>query len=229
MGSNFETGDRETTATGRGGLRSSQSHDPSGSARENSCEPTAAPSTSKPHDHEEESIDQYMARLLDRVRSPSTPPPPKTAAEPRQAIGENAPDAPGPAVPAQPPAGTPRAAELTPRTVAPEKSIDLSAMRELANLSAKAAIERHARGLLARASGSKLFTALFSATCGGALYWMGRLHDNGGFALHAAAGSFVIALFWTLQYAVASGRLSVTRPDVASPEPPSAQPPKPPS
>jgi hypothetical protein len=160
-----------------------------------------------------------MARLLDRVRSPAGSPPCAGAAErPQPAENKRVPDSASPAeqevpVVIQRPANL---TELTRRAVGPEKGVDLSAMRELANSSAKAAIERHARNLLARTGGSKLLMAILGATCGGSLYWMGTLHENGGFAIQAAAVSFVIALFWALQYAAVTGRLLVTRSDQAS-------------
>jgi hypothetical protein len=63
--------------------------------------------------------------------------------------------------------------------------------------------------------------ALFGTVCGGALYWMGTLHESGGMAIQSAAVSFIIALVWSIQYAAVTGRLMVTRPSsVPFQEPP---------
>jgi hypothetical protein len=97
--------------------------------------------------------------------------------------------------------------ELTPRAVAPEKSIDLSAMRELANLSANAAIARHARGRLVRASGGKLFVAVVGAICSGALYWQAVHLGTGPLTVYSSAISLIVALYWSVQYLILTGRI----------------------
>ena len=99
-----------------------------------------------------------------------------------------------------------QAARRSPRAVAPEKTIDLSAMRELANLSAKAAIEHHALGKLARTSGSKLFVAAVAVVSGGLLLWMGSLLKAGILAVNAGIVAMVIAIAWIAQCAVLVGR-----------------------
>jgi hypothetical protein len=156
------------------------------------------------------------------MRATSAPPRRGQSSEPApSAVGKRVSDASASEEPASTadvrPAGN--LTELTPRAVAPEKQVDLSAMRELANFSAKAAIERHARSLLARAGGSKLFMALIGAACGGALYWMGTCHEIGSIAIPAAAVSFVVAIVWGLQYAAVTGRLIVTRSGDSSSKP----------
>jgi hypothetical protein len=102
--------------------------------------------------------------------------------------------------------------ELTRRTVAPERAIDLSAMRELANLSANAAIERHTRGRLIRASGGKLLVALLGATCSGVLYWQSVLLGTGSLAVYSSAVSLIVALYWSVQYMILTGRIISTPP-----------------
>jgi len=103
--------------------------------------------------------------------------------------------------------------ELTPRAVAPERAIDLSAMRELANLSANAAIERHTRGRLVRASGGKLFVAFLGAACSGVLFWHAAFLGAGSLAVYSSAVSLIIALYWSVQYMILTGRIISARPD----------------
>ena len=107
--------------------------------------------------------------------------------------------------------------ELTPRAVAPERTIDLSAMRELANFSATAAIETHARGRLIRASGGKLLVAVVAAVCAGVLCWHAVYLDRGPLTLYSAAASFIIALYWSFRYLILTGRIIAAGPDDASP------------
>jgi hypothetical protein len=116
--------------------------------------------------HEEDSIEDYMARLLQRVRGDSAP-----AAEPSvrmsssrttapvEAPGLSDPAASGETFPepaaesaAEVPAEEPR--EFVPRR-APDKSVNLAAMRELANQSARSAIVKsHKQRRTSKATGS---------------------------------------------------------------------------
>ena len=61
-----------------------------------------------------------------------------------------------------------RPIEMSPRTVAPEKRIDLSALRELANLSAQSAISRYSRKVLISSMYAKLMVAGVALAAGGA-------------------------------------------------------------
>ena len=102
-------------------------------------------------------IDNYMSRLIQRVRSKSDEPgrtaayaPPRCeppSASQTQANVGTSPSAAAQPVPAAPAVAACQPVELSPRSAAPEKHIDLSAMRELANLSARTAISRHSRRL----------------------------------------------------------------------------------
>jgi len=169
-----------------------------------------APSES-PH-HEEESIDQYMARLLERMRNPASssqgpaaPPQTQEAGRVEVPNAETPPE--GDSLPAEEPLRA-----LTPRAVAPERTIDLSAMRELANFSASAAIERHTRGRLVRASGGKFLVAVVGAVCGGLLLWRAVSLNGSPLTLFSAAASFIIALYWSLQYLILTGKIIAIRP-----------------
>lgn len=163
-------------------------------------------------DLEEESIDGYMAKLLERMRAGSRGEGPRfspTANEAARALAEPA-DArsevqePGTG-------GSGRTARRGPRAVPPEETSSIGAMRELANLSAHAAILRHAQGKLARARTSRLLVALFAAGASGLLYWMGVAWDAGESAFLGAGVCLVVAMVWGLQYLVLAGRLMVSR------------------
>ena len=164
---------------------------------------------------EEESIDDYMNRLMQRVQSsgapesvnytPSSPTPrhaaptaltaPPTAATvepPKQQADEM-----------QPP-GT-----IAPRTVAPETHTDLSAFRELANLSAHTAIGRHSRQMLVRTMYSKLAVVIVALTTAGALFWMWRSLNTTQMTLYSALLALLITIYWSVQYALLTGRLII--------------------
>jgi hypothetical protein len=159
---------------------------------------------------EEESINDYMSRLMARVRgeasdnapayrpqSPRPRPaaPPETPAEPEQ--GATPPQA----------AESRELVEMTPRTAAPEANIDLSAMRELANMSAQSAISRHDQRTLSLTTRGKLLVAIVAALTGVTLLVLRQQYNTSSVTFHAAMASFAVCLFWGLQYFRLMGRL----------------------
>jgi peptidoglycan hydrolase CwlO-like protein len=118
-------------------------------------------------DDEDESIEQYMNRLLSRVRGGN-------------ATAESAPAIPRPQ-PAPLPASAPVVAsestaepeEYVPRTLVPEPPERLSLMRELANTAAKSAIHAHARKSQNREIKQKSLVALISLAGGTSLFITG--------------------------------------------------------
>jgi hypothetical protein len=159
---------------------------------------------------DEESIDDYMARLLSRVREGNSAEPnsrPSASAQsrpvPQRSATTPAPIAPSAAaVPSQAPVRRPGPVTMTPRAVAPEKQVNLSAMRELANLSAQMAITRYADREFLSITRTKLAVAAAGVAVGGVLIWLwtkgGSKHVN----LYGALGSFLIAVLWGGQYAL---------------------------
>jgi hypothetical protein len=183
------------------------------------AEPPGFPGLPQPTHHgEEESIEDYMLRLFDRVRAGTgmeksalvgcqgAPPLSSDRATPQagdKARQESA--FPSPAAPRRAPA------EIAPRAVAPEKASGLTAMRELANLSAQTALSRHARRQMTRTSRIKLGVAAAGLVAGGLLTWMWWRNAAGPLVLSAALVSFVTALFWGLQYALLAGHMIFSR------------------
>jgi hypothetical protein len=88
-------------------------------------------------------------------------------------------------------------ARLSRRAAAPELSSDIAAMRELANLSARAALDKHAYRNWGRAAFGKFTIAVLAAAAG-----VGAVHfapSPDSMLMYAGLLSFVIALFWLLQ------------------------------
>jgi len=176
------------------------------------------PDSPRPADEEEdESINDYMARLLDRVRTgtdgsgepkacvPSVPAAPVSA--PSAPPASEATDSP----PQAPAAKTGEKGKLSPRAVVPEKSVNLSAMRDLANLSARAAIDHHARRRLLGQAANKLLVAIVALATGAILFWIwwAKTHDH--VTLYAAVAGLVVALVWLGQSLLLGGYMLLKR------------------
>ena len=164
----------------------------------------------RPSGDEDESIQAYMARLLQRVgaspeaieresqRQPPQSSVPAAAAAPQEEAV--------PAVPASAPQHKPLK-QLAPRTVAPEKMVPLSAMRELANLQAESAISRYVRSKARRTEASKMAVTVMAALSGAMLLLFWR-QTGIPLTLLAAATSLVVAL-WGGQHVLKSRRQTV--------------------
>jgi chromosome segregation ATPase len=165
---------------------------------------------------EEESIESYMARLMQRVRTPGPAnaniPPPSPAAQ------SPAPQSPAARLPANQTSPAPERAsvtpqpaeaevqpetpvaqepiELAPRRAAPELGASLSAMRDLANSAARSAIDQHVRKHTGRQAASRSTGAVVALCCSiglGIFAWQNNL-------VYPAAGAIVgggLAIYWT--------------------------------
>lgn len=175
-------------------------------------EKTIATSPSTPGETNE-SIDDYMAQLLGRLRAreSASQASPAEAEKPKQAEPAIAATAAAPvAVSARPREIASDPAEVMPKPQTPQRSVNLEAMRELANFSAQAAIDSHSRGKLRSLRRSKLLLTLSALTC--SLLLMGIWAWRGGDVnLLVGAIGFLVAVLWGTQYAVLSGRLSVDK------------------
>ena len=157
---------------------------------------------------DEVSIDDYMSHLLARNRGDSAPvapaaPRPKTTV-PSAPVNTPPPAAAKPAPVAVAPAPSPqqpvKPIEMAPRAVAPEKNIDLQAMRQLANFSANTAISKHENKLLTISTRTKLAVTLAAGFSGTVL--LGLTISGGSRLLTGvlAMASFAVAGLWGTNY-----------------------------
>jgi len=100
---------------------------------------------------------------------------------------------------------------MSPRAVAPERNIDFSALRQLANLAAQNSISQYARKVLVRTMYSKLVVAAVALVAGGELLWMWKSANAARLTLFSALVALSVALYWGVEYALATGRLIVSR------------------
>jgi len=160
----------------------------------------ALPPGAERNAEDEKSIDDYMAQLLKRVRGVGSAHqgPASQAPERPTRVAQNVPESSSaPPSSEQIPAVQEVPAKLARRAPAPELSSDLAAMRELANLSARAAIDKHAYRNWGRAAFGKFTIALLAAGTGAGAVSFAPAPDS--MLMYAGLSSFVVALFWLLQ------------------------------
>jgi len=131
--------------------------------------------------------------------------PARPAAEDSPAACDEEPDVALPAAPARR-----KPVQLAPRTAAPETAIGLTAMRELANLSAQAALDKHTHGKMRGLRRRKLFLCVGGLLCGGLLLWL-SIARGANLAFYAAMVGFLGSLLWAVQYALLTGRMVLDR------------------
>jgi len=178
--------------------------------------PAPALHTGSGHHDEEESIDDYMAQLFARLngaRSATAPAPP--AAKPAPASSSPPPcgndseksekdvrTAPAAAPVEVAPQLPPLESLALPRRAAPERQLDLSAMRELANMSASSAIGTSQRKQWTSTAAVKLGAAGALGVVGASMLLVARLnwlgHSNA--ALFGFGGVlFTAGILWLVQ------------------------------
>ncbi|MBN2476291.1 MAG: hypothetical protein JXB62_16885 [Pirellulales bacterium] len=192
---------------------------------------------------EEESIDDYMSRLMERVNATASR---REQQQGSQGLWSQPSDVAKPAanvdqgptkevqlaadqetdqetdqgeMPTARKAETSQTTKMTPRAVAAERSAGLSAMRELANVSAQTAIAHHARRQMILARRWKLLTALLSVLVGGALTTIWWTWDIGNIPGYGAGLCLLIALLWTAQAVGLARRLRVADSSQSGQEP----------
>ncbi|MDZ7620066.1 MAG: hypothetical protein U1E05_23945 [Patescibacteria group bacterium] len=163
------------------------------------------------------SVDEYMSQLMHRVRGTT----PQQAGSRRASTDRpEQSDRPDRSEPSRPPASEVerqpnsekpiKPAKMKPRGPAPERT-GFAAMRELANVSARAAVDQHARRQMVSIGRSKLAVTGTAGVTSALLFWLWATYLPIGVTLVGAITSFAIAVLWGLQYAVVTGRLLVSQ------------------
>jgi hypothetical protein len=154
-------------------------------------------------DGDEESIENYMERLLGRIRGEhgnerSTPVKCEPAPQETPPVEEQEP----PQMPAAPPSEeTLDETEYVPRSAAPERSSNLAAMRELANESAHSAINTCFRRRRRSFVFGKVLLALFAVAVAATVVTIGDIRQNA--TLYGALVASIMAGAWVLQVLLA--------------------------
>ncbi len=207
----------------------------------NRGEPSSAEEESE---EDEESIEDYMKRLMARMRGdsepitpgiakksePVTPPPQPTA----HAVARDPSTVRPPARKTEVASSTERRTgvgaattaafnpdEYVPKALAPEKSRNMAAMRELANNSARSAIQVSTRRRYSTAIALKLVIATIGFIVGCVLILLNGFNVNIG--LIATVASFLVAIIWGIDAAstikpMLTDKRSASQPAVESPE-----------
>ncbi len=160
---------------------------------------------------DDEAIDDYMTRLLNRVRGADADVVNGSSSSTayRSAIRDDETGADESESPAQRPIVEAVPSKLIPRTVAPELSSDLQAMRELANFSARTAIDQHTYKNWGRAAIGKLAIAVLATGSGSAALLMMKPSDP--LLTYAGWTAIVIAVFWLLQAGILTCNVMIAK------------------
>jgi hypothetical protein len=112
--------------------------------------------------------------------------------------------------------------ELSPRATPPELTSNISAMRDLANLSARSAIDTHSRKKMRSVVYSKLIVSFVGLAAAAGLIWMSA--SGGKVAYGGALVSTIIAVIWGLEYLIISGYTLWNRKSPAQKQPAKTEP-----
>jgi hypothetical protein len=158
---------------------------------------------------DDDSIEAYMARLVQRVRSDAggAARPTSTGGQPQRPAAKNSPRSEsrvGAAAASPSKSGAiVDLSEMAPRSRPAELTSNMSAMRDLANLSARSAINTHQRKCLAPVIYSKLAVAVLSLITAVVLAWMSDEKRPVTYA--AALVAMVVGVRWASEYLMLSG------------------------
>ena len=101
---------------------------------------------------------------------------------------------------------------MLPRAVAPEKQVDLKAMRQLANQSATCALQKHDSKQLSDVARGKLAVMIVSLVIAGSLLGLSGVPGvSPSLTMCGAAASFAIAALWGANYLSLKARLTKER------------------
>ncbi|MEZ6068857.1 MAG: hypothetical protein R3C10_01025 [Pirellulales bacterium] len=198
------------------------------------------PATGHAGDHDEDAeVAEYMRKLLGRMRGdepehtgrPSHKSGSATRATTKPASGQRtatSTKASSHSATAKPTVTTPAPIERKPRpprpATPPEASIDLAALRDVANVSARGALDAHSRRQLLKVTFSKLLLAGLALAAGISMAWHSPV--LGTYAVVGAGVCWTITLVWGAQYLcllrICYGSGSRTTPKPASQDEPQA-------
>jgi hypothetical protein len=147
---------------------------------------------------EEDSIEAYMQRLLQRVSGDSDQPsryvpPPSTTPSDQPAAAPEEVEEPVAVVAETPFDPT----TYVPRSTAPELSANLAAMRKLANTSARSAIDSSSKRRQAKHASGKIYLSLGAVATAVALWWL-SLRTHSAVSYYAALTAGAAAFIWGL-------------------------------
>jgi epidermal growth factor receptor substrate 15 len=151
-------------------------------------------------EEDDESINEYMARLMQRVRTVAQEP---VAPGPRRESERPV---------ASEPEAPPRQQEpvdRSPRRSTPEDAGRLSAMRELASASAHSAIDLHARTKHRESVREKLLFTVTALVCGVGLIGAWARFGASNVSYYVGLISLLAGVVWAMRYAVLSGWIKV--------------------
>ena len=100
--------------------------------------------------------------------------------------------------------------ELMPHTVAPEKQVDITVLRDLAKYSVQNALGTYDRRQMMRVMYSKLAVALLGGFTGLGLLCVWKMWLPSNLTFFSAMMSFVVALIWGAQYVMQTIQLLVS-------------------
>ncbi len=149
------------------------------------------PVSAQPHDesvHDDADVQEYMNRLLKRSNTSQTP----VAAKPK--VTEPAPQPVAPKV--EMAAKVWDAKEFVPKSVAPEKKANLTALREVANQSQRSAIETSTRRLLKVESSKYLALSVATFAFGGLFMLMSTKMFDASMLFGITSFLFSVPLTW---------------------------------
>ena len=171
-------------------------------------------------DDEEQSIEQYMAGLLARVSggsasSPAAARSSEQAQVPGAPISEAAEGTNGEVEKEASLSGLVEdeqneVREAGPRAKAPERAEDLVTLRELANLSAKSALDTHARRRLIRSVNGKLAVVGVALATAGVLFWRWTVVPDSTMHYYMGLAVILVAVLWGVQYVALAGYAYLT-------------------
>jgi len=181
------------------------------------------PGTAPCQDGEEE-LSDYVGRFMARLQGTATGAQASRSQPPLAAPRV----APPPTRPAEP--GSAQrlalsgAANISPRSAAPETRAGLEAMRELAQASTRHAVRRHSGRQTLRVMGNKLLVTVIALLAAAALFWLQGSPGSKAAAAYAALASLMVAVLWGTQSALAARQLIANKLDPREGKPP-CQPP----